>query len=117
MYVYQYVLFIILGLIKCVWLTNWFYGVVVSTLDFESSDLGSTPGSNTKSKFPRKSKKEFGPLDLILNEDQWLINTRWHYGICVRNVAATEGVRLITWGLGKNGADGVLEASEQCFKV
>ncbi|KAG5036181.1 hypothetical protein JHK85_011528 [Glycine max] len=24
--------------------TNWFYGVVVSTLDFESSDLGSTPG-------------------------------------------------------------------------
>ncbi|AES80634.1 hypothetical protein MTR_7g082960 [Medicago truncatula] len=25
----------------CVW---WFYGVVVSTLDFESSDLGSTPG-------------------------------------------------------------------------
>ena len=23
---------------------NWFYGVVVSTLDFESSDLGSTPG-------------------------------------------------------------------------
>ena len=24
--------------------TNGFYGVVVSTLDFESSDLGSTPG-------------------------------------------------------------------------
>ena len=24
--------------------TSWFYGVVVSTLDFESSDLGSTPG-------------------------------------------------------------------------
>ena len=24
--------------------SNWFYGVVVSTLDFESSDLGSTPG-------------------------------------------------------------------------
>lgn len=23
---------------------EWFYGVVVSTLDFESSDLGSTPG-------------------------------------------------------------------------
>lgn len=23
---------------------HWFYGVVVSTLDFESSDLGSTPG-------------------------------------------------------------------------
>ncbi|RDX87831.1 hypothetical protein CR513_30646, partial [Mucuna pruriens] len=31
---------------------TWFYGVVVSTLDFESSDLGSTPGEVTSCTLP-----------------------------------------------------------------
>ncbi|KAL9366447.1 hypothetical protein Peur_037646 [Populus x canadensis] len=32
-----------INLHSCSPTTSWFYGVVVSTLDFESSDLGSTP--------------------------------------------------------------------------